>query len=604
MLDHQSAKCEQVFHLYLELITWLSVAKNMISPVLSQRWAIETTQITRCNGWPMRRALFVIGLLLPSLTSAKIAISEVLWAGSPVSTADEWLEIVNSSSETVALDGWTITKRSSDGSDTEMIRFLEDIEIGAGEYLLIANYSADNSALSVSPDIVSTAVSLANTKLFLQLLDAEGEVVDTVDDGTGAPFAGGKNPFASMERIDLFAPGEDASNWKTAEVSIGFDEGVEVFGTPGKERGDPSPQMSSNSSVVSSSFSSSECGQECPRSSIKITEVLLDPADSEDYEWIELGNLGEESVDITGWILSDGARSHVIEPRNSSGYILAPGEHTLFFHYQTGIALSNAGEVITLFDGDQEIDRIDVSETGEEISFGREADGSRGPFCVPSPRKPNHENPLNPLINVQSGRSTDYTKVTLNLEAEVSEGSLKDAQCFWNFDDGTHSEKCNPPSHSWDYYGVYNVELLVTTKCGNEIKRGMDVVVLEKKAPKKSTSSAGVLTRIDQESHSSYISSSSLRAEDPRSVDYEQKSYSTKSSIPLISSISSIISLPIRYKNIPESSDPSNSSNSSTFSFTYRTNEPTNQRTESGLPWVLLFSQSAIWVVLAGKRLL
>jgi len=547
----------------------------------------------------MRTIVFLIGLILPSSVFAQVVISEVMWAGSERSTADEWLEIVNISDETVVLNGWTILKRGSDGSDTVMIAFPEDAEISAGQYFLIANYNAEQSDLNVSPDIVSTAVSLANSKLYLQLLDNEGEIIDSVDDGSGAPFAGGKDPFASMERINLSASGEDASNWKTAEVSVGFDVGMEVFGSPGVgtdvDEGTEGTDVLSNSSVPSSPSAPS----------VRITEVLLNPADSEDYEWIELGNLGEESVDITGWILSDGARSHAIEPRNNSGYILQPNEHTLFFHYQTGIALSNQGEVITLFDGDTEIDRIDVSETGEEISFGREPDGSRGPFCVPTPRKPNHENLLNPVITVQSGRSTDYVKVTLNVEAEVSEGSLKDAECFWDFKDATISKKCNPPSHTWDYYGVYNVELLVTTKCGDEIKKGIDVVVLQKN--KNIKSSAGIPARSISTSSPKSISSRnsiSMRAEDPRSLmevvsssSIEQKMYSSSSQHP-------IETLQVRYKNIPQSSAPSAPSAPSSYSFNNFQTHHQNPSSETGLPWVLLFSQSVIWLVVVGKKMI
>jgi len=549
----------------------------------------------------MRYLIFIIGMIIPTVTYGQVVISEVMWVGSPSSTADEWLELQNISDTTISLAGWSITKRASDGGDAVMISFPEDAQILAGEFFLIANYNADKSTLSIAPDLVSTSVSLANSKLLLQLINTEGEVIDTVDDGSGSPFAGGKNPFSSMERIDVHLSGEDPNNWNSAEVSIGFDEGIEVMGTPrGRSKNIPEVSSSSASSVSS-------------KTSIRITEVLLNPKDSEDYEWIELGNLGTEPVDITGWILSDGSRSYVVEPRSQSGYILEPAEHTLFFHHQTGIALSSAGEVITLFNSQGEVDRIDVSKTGEEISFGREPDGSRGPFCVPTPRAENSEDLLDPKIVIQSGRSTDYTKVTLNLKAEVEEGSLKDAECFWDFKDGTSSKKCNPPSHSWDYYGVYNVELRVMTKCGNEIKRGTDVVVLQKnKNLKSSKSSASIPARIVQKSQesmsiSSYaISTSSLQVSKFSSSSslIEQKMYSTKTSSR--SSQNPVEALRVRYKNIPQYSSSAITSKTaaSTYSFKNFVPQEVARHQESGIPWVLLFSQSALWLVLAGKRMI
>ncbi len=145
---------------------------------------------------PMRSLLILIGILIPSTAFAQIVISEVMWAGSEISSADEWLEIANISGEEINLSGWSITKRASDGGNTEMISFPEDAVIGVGEFYLIANYDSDNSALEVSPDLITTSVSLSNTKLFLQIKDIEGQVIDAVDDGSGSPFAGGKKSIS------------------------------------------------------------------------------------------------------------------------------------------------------------------------------------------------------------------------------------------------------------------------------------------------------------------------------------------------------------------------------------------------------------------------
>lgn len=83
-------------------------------------------------------------------------------------------------------------------------------------------------------------------------------------------------------------------------------------------------------------------------------------------------------------------------------------------------------------------------------------------------------------VVTQSGRATDYTRVTLNLNVEPKLGSLAGARCVWDFKDGTSSEKCNPPSHTWDTYGVYDIDLLVTTACGDSIRKSHEVVVLQK----------------------------------------------------------------------------------------------------------------------------
>ncbi len=170
----------------------------------------------------MRCIFLFFCLVFPTVTWAQIVISEVHWAGSPVSTADEWFEVVNIFDVELDLTGWTVTSRKSDGSDDVMVTF-EDILLQPGEVFIIANYSADQSALAVHPHIVTTAVSLPNTKLFLEIVDDKGTLIDAVDDGVGAPFAGTTSPYASMERIDLLASGTAKENWRTAVESIGFD---------------------------------------------------------------------------------------------------------------------------------------------------------------------------------------------------------------------------------------------------------------------------------------------------------------------------------------------------------------------------------------------
>ncbi len=548
----------------------------------------------------MRMAYIFIGLLLPFVCSAQVVISEVRWAGSDISSADEWLRISCYYGEgieeiegeegiedkcPVDISGWKLLSRKGSGEDAVIVEFPEGTIIG--NTFLISNYQADRSALDEEPDLVTTSVSLPNSKLFLQLIDGSGSVIDSVDDGVGAPFAGGKNPYLSMVRIDLGEPGTEKGNWREEERE--GEEGEE--GIKGIEEGEEKR---------SSSFSSMPSQSSTPSTPlIIISEVLASPIGSDDYEWIEIANLGESAVDISGWVLSDGSRSHTIPPRNASGYLLLPGEHTLFFHHQTGIALGSNGELITLSSPDTEIDRLDVSATGEEISFGREADGSRGSFCVPTPRLPNEEPILNPKIILQSGRATDYVKVTLNLNVEVEEGSLKDAECHWDFKDGTSSKKCNPPSHTWDYYGVYNVELTVMTKCGEEIKRKLDVVVLEKRTPMSSrfiSSKKGSKT------------SKSLRSLSVSKIPiYRSSNSSIEQIIYTTSSSSQAQALPIRYRNIT-SQAPVITSSPDIYNQVYKLTDPkyhvSAQNKDSGMPWILLFSQSAILVGIKAFRVI
>lgn len=179
----------------------------------------------------LRRILgcFVIAALLwqawpprPALASEqKLVIGEVAWAGSPLSNADEWVELWNLSNESISLDGYRL-----EGASSDPLLFDETHVIEAKSAFLIANYAADheNAAHSVEPNLITTAVSLSNSSLHLTLIGPDGFVLDEVGDG-GAPSAGSSVPKASMIR--------SGAEWTTAELSENFYADIDVFGTPG-----------------------------------------------------------------------------------------------------------------------------------------------------------------------------------------------------------------------------------------------------------------------------------------------------------------------------------------------------------------------------------
>jgi len=186
-------------------------------------------------------SLFVFLFLLPIYYAfaqgTRVVISEVMWAGSDLSTADEWVELMGISqdpgSSPLSLAGWTLRYRNSGGDEVTIYAFLSET-IGSGQILLLSNYDEPNSRLAVTPDIVTTSMVLPNSKLLLYLRTSTGMIVDQVDDYVGAPFAGSnQSPKASMERVDLFGSGAIKSNWQTASTFRGFDDGADLRGTPG-----------------------------------------------------------------------------------------------------------------------------------------------------------------------------------------------------------------------------------------------------------------------------------------------------------------------------------------------------------------------------------
>ena len=111
--------------------------------------------------------------------------------------------------------------------------------IASGQTFLIANYTVDHEKFRVAtePQFVSISISLPNSKLLLQLYDNTptngGPLVDSVDDGRGAPFAGSTTPKQAMVRIAFDQPGDQSTSWATATMQSGWDANATQIGTPG-----------------------------------------------------------------------------------------------------------------------------------------------------------------------------------------------------------------------------------------------------------------------------------------------------------------------------------------------------------------------------------
>ncbi|MSR67941.1 hypothetical protein EXS65_03925, partial [Candidatus Peribacteria bacterium] len=197
-----------------------------------------------------------------------------MWAGSDQSSSDEWFELSMPACDTTLpechpenLSGYSVTYLRSTGVETLMFVFPENFMIEPGQYLVIGNNHESSSRLLSEPALISASLTLANSGLRLRLKDPNGTVIDEVDDGVGAPFAGlnpsAPAPKASMERIDPLVSGTIKENWKTATTSLGFDAGANMLGTPGYPNASSvvsvssaSSSMSSLSSSISSSLSS------------------------------------------------------------------------------------------------------------------------------------------------------------------------------------------------------------------------------------------------------------------------------------------------------------------------------------------------------------
>lgn len=497
------------------------------------------------------------------LSPLLVRINEVHWAGSDLSTADEWLELTAVPlltgaviTEVLTLEGWTVTVQKESG-EAVIARFDAQHVIASGGYLVVANAGAGATRLRHEPSLVLSSVSLPNTKLLLRLRDAAGALVDEVDDGIGVPFAG-LNPSggtkASMERLDPRLPGAAKENWRTALTAHGLDSGAPLLGTPGYPNGtieppDAEPPAAATDlrayavsgavivlwqpggsadasrqhltvldgeGLITQSLSlpaaatgtvltgvppgasvehrtADDSGNESESIGISvqplhkpiITELLPDPPGTDDGEWIELRNLGDQPLNLGGWRLSSGSRGYRFPP--GSGAVLGPGETRLLPAAETGLALPNAGGEVSLSAFGWMVDRLAYGALPEGVSIGR-MDEQAVPVCVPTPGIPNAHRPSG--VTMEGFVSEGSDPLTLNLAAVASGGTLAGARCRWDFGDGYVSDSCNPPAHRMKAAGDVPVRLEVQDYCGNTMIHSQNVRVFIKPSAIHAQSSA------------------------------------------------------------------------------------------------------------------
>ena len=102
---------------------------------------------------------------------------------------------------------WELT-RFDDNTDTEVLMLaIPRGQISSGGFFLNYNNAADDCQLAVDPDLVTTTVSLANTKLQIKLYDGDFQtstLIDTADDMVVVPAAG-DNPVGGLNRNQWYA---------------------------------------------------------------------------------------------------------------------------------------------------------------------------------------------------------------------------------------------------------------------------------------------------------------------------------------------------------------------------------------------------------------
>lgn len=181
-------------------------------------------------------AMIVIPFSVSGEGDSTIVVNELLWMGSPSSSADEWIELRNMTDTPVDVGGWKLTRKSS-GQEVAMLVIPAGKMIDPHGYFLISNFSASSASthLNVEADVIDPAVSLLNSGLEVKLYDANGVLMDVADDGSGTPLAGryaSGETYASMARNGIPGDGSKQDSWHTSSTSVNLKDDSIAMGTP------------------------------------------------------------------------------------------------------------------------------------------------------------------------------------------------------------------------------------------------------------------------------------------------------------------------------------------------------------------------------------
>ncbi|MDD5672427.1 MAG: lamin tail domain-containing protein, partial [Candidatus Omnitrophica bacterium] len=398
-----------------------------------------------------------MALPIPSAQAAEptVYISEIAWAGSSLSTADEWIELANPTEQDVMIGNWKITGAGASG---KALVLPADALIPAGGAFLISNYPSDDPhcSLNIQPDVVTTTISISNGILDIQLFDADDQLVDRAGDGHAPPAGYSEAVKATMVRVDFLTFGDLLEAWKTSDSSQNLK--TSDLGTPGVVDIVPIepppdvissptstepiidlPNTTSTDVLIIPSASSTEIEISPPESSptsteattttvqivetatttqiespvdfvpssntqyLRLNEVMPDPV--EGPEWVEITNaMPDRSISLDGLELHDAVGKFMtLKGSVTSGHLY------VVFNLSSA-RLNNSGDSLYLKTPDgQVIDSLTYAYSNEDVAWARDAQGAWRETVTLTPGTENfiEEKPA------QNPQTSNYEPVTI-----------------------------------------------------------------------------------------------------------------------------------------------------------------------------------------------
>lgn len=262
----------------------------------------------------------------PEVRAGDVVINEVMWMGSTQSSADEWIELKNTTSKTIDIGGWKIENAFSSGGT---LVIPSGKSISPNGFFLISNYSEDssNSALNIVPDLVDSGLSLSDSgNGNLVLKNSDGDIIDEAK-GDFWPVGTNGTLKQSMERNDVPGDGTLASSWHTCEDehcndTIYWDVEGNNYGTPkAPNLSDNDPTSIKNDKAVTINLENDlEKAGEPEKSQ---SEELKELPEQDNQEEVENNSKSEDSIEVS----EENENEEVAEEKNEELTLLRQNEN-------------------------------------------------------------------------------------------------------------------------------------------------------------------------------------------------------------------------------------------------------------------------------------
>lgn len=399
--------------------------------------------------------IFLSILIAPVLLFAQdaqatspILLSEVQIAGA--SSADEFIELYNTSDSAVDLGGWSLRKKTKTDitpKGSSIKTFSNGTTVPAHGYFLWANSQGQYATLA---DVTTTTSLASDNSLAL----FEGDVSrDALTWGTGhtQPYPGAilENPAPSESFTREFV----SLVWHKTSGLTPTNSHHESYDFT------PTPVITTDTKI-------------------RINEVLPNPDTKGDTgEFIELYNFGDVTVDLSGWIIHDATKTgKYIFP---SGTKLDKQTYLLLTDKDFTFSLNNTDETLTLFDTlGAIVSSVQYAKTKEGVSLNF-IDGKLRGSRTPTPGAANSLN-SDPATSERVPKK-GYKGFALEFRARGHDQDGDTLKYTWDFGDGHKSYK-EKTTHKYLKTGKYTI-LLITDDGIDTVTETFEIAIQKYEPP-------------------------------------------------------------------------------------------------------------------------